>query len=106
MTGSEDPDLRKKAVAPGCHFFPKPLLISTLMAWVREYEGRFDLSEPLASDLFLPAKKEDLYVGPEDGRSGADAGIPHLFSSASQILWKISTGEPVPDIVLKIPFCS
>jgi CheY-like chemotaxis protein len=60
MTGTEDSELRKRAAVLGCHFFPKPLLISTLVAWLKECEKRFDLSEPLASDLFLPAKKKSL----------------------------------------------
>lgn len=60
MTGDEDTGLRKRAAVLGCHFFPKPLLISTLLAWLKECEKRFDLSEPLASDLFLPAKKKSL----------------------------------------------
>jgi hypothetical protein len=58
MTVSEEPNLRKRAAALGCHFFPKPLLISTIMAWVRECERRIDLSEPVASELFLPAKEK------------------------------------------------
>jgi CheY-like chemotaxis protein len=58
MTASEEPNLRKRATALGCHFFPKPLLISTLLAWVRECESRIDLSEPVASELFLPSKKK------------------------------------------------
>jgi CheY-like chemotaxis protein len=64
MTGDEDSGLRKRAAVLGCHFFPKPLLISTLLAWLKECEKRFDLSEPLASDLFLPAKKKSLRVAP------------------------------------------
>jgi CheY-like chemotaxis protein len=60
VTGNEDSGLRKRAAVLGCHFFPKPLLISSLLAWIKECEKRFDLSEPLASDLFLPAKKESL----------------------------------------------
>jgi CheY-like chemotaxis protein len=62
MTGNEDSELRKHAAVLGCHFFPKPLLIATLTAWIKECEKRFDLSEPLASDLFLPAKKKTLSV--------------------------------------------
>jgi len=64
MTGDEDSGLRKRAAVLGCHFFPKPLLISTLLAWLKECEKRFDLSEPLASDLFLPAKKKSRRVAP------------------------------------------
>lgn len=60
MTGNEDSGLRKRAAALGCNFFPKPLLISTLLAWLKECEKRFDLSEPLAADLFLPAKKKSI----------------------------------------------
>ena len=66
MTGREDPELRKRAAVLGCHFFPKPLLISTLLAWLKECENRIDLSEPLAADLFLPAKKKSLQVGLND----------------------------------------
>jgi CheY-like chemotaxis protein len=69
MTGSEEPNLRKRAAALGCHFFPKPLLISTLLAWVRECESRIDLSEPVSSELFLPGKKEALHVPLKRGKS-------------------------------------
>lgn len=62
ITGTDDSEIRKRAAVLGCQFFPKPLLISTLLAWVKECEKRIDLSEPLASDLFLPAKKENLSV--------------------------------------------
>lgn len=58
MTAHEDSALRRKAEALGCQFIPKPLLISTLVAWLGECEKRVDLTEPLASDLFLPAKKK------------------------------------------------
>lgn len=58
MTGNEDSELKQRAEALGCHFCPKPLLISTLMAWLKECETRFDLSEPLALDLYQPAKKK------------------------------------------------
>jgi CheY-like chemotaxis protein len=62
MTASEDSTLRKKAEALGCQFFPKPLPISTLVAWLRECEKRIDLTEPLASNLFLPAGKKSIEV--------------------------------------------
>ena len=62
MTGTDDSELRKHVAALGCNFFPKPLLISTLLAWLKECEKRFDLSEPLALDLFLPAKGKTLSV--------------------------------------------
>jgi CheY-like chemotaxis protein len=58
MTGNKDSELKQRAEALGCHFFPKPLLIPTLIAWLKECETRFDLSEPLASDLYQPAKKK------------------------------------------------
>jgi CheY-like chemotaxis protein len=58
MTAHEDPALREKTEALGCRFIPKPSLIPTLAAWLQECEKRFDLTEPLASDLFLPAKKK------------------------------------------------
>ena len=64
MTGNEDSGLRKRAAVLGCHFFPKPLLISTLLAWLKECEKHVDLSEPLASDLFQPARNESLQVAP------------------------------------------
>ena len=63
MTGTDNAALRKRTAALGCHFFPKPLLISTLLAWIKECEKRFDLSEPLTADLFLPARKKPLPVG-------------------------------------------
>jgi hypothetical protein len=47
----------------GCSFFPKPIPISVLEEWLKECQARFDLSEPLAAELFLPAKKKSLYVG-------------------------------------------
>jgi CheY-like chemotaxis protein len=59
MTGGEDSGLQERAAALGCYFFTKPVIISTFLAWLKECEERYDLSEPLASDLFLPAKKKD-----------------------------------------------
>jgi CheY-like chemotaxis protein len=64
MTGNDDSGLRNRAAVLGCHFFSKPVRIATLIAWVKECEERFNLSEPLASDLFMPAKKKSLYVAP------------------------------------------
>jgi CheY-like chemotaxis protein len=58
MTGDEDSELRKQAAALGCHFFTKPLLVSTLIAWLKECEKRFDLSEPLAAELYQPQSKK------------------------------------------------
>lgn len=55
MTALDDPELRRQAELLGCCFLPKPMSISTITAWVKECEKRFDLSEPLASDLYLPA---------------------------------------------------
>jgi CheY-like chemotaxis protein len=75
MTGADDAAIRKRTEALGCHFFPKPLLISTLLAWLRECEKRFDLSEPLAADLFLPAKKKPLPVGLADHGEGNTADM-------------------------------
>jgi CheY-like chemotaxis protein len=60
MTAHEDPALRKKAEALGCKFIAKPSLVSTLAVWLRECEKRVDLAEPLASELFLPAKKKSI----------------------------------------------
>ena len=62
MTGGEDPSLRRRVAALGCHFLPKPVLVPTFLAWLKECERNFDLSEPLASDLFLPAKQENLSI--------------------------------------------
>jgi CheY-like chemotaxis protein len=62
VTGNEDPVLQERAAALGCHFFLKPLSLTTLFAWLKECEERFDLSEPLASDLYLPSRKEDLFI--------------------------------------------
>jgi CheY-like chemotaxis protein len=62
MTGKDDSQLRERAAVVGCQFFPKPVLLSTLLAWIKECEERFDLSEPLASDLLLPGKKENFYI--------------------------------------------
>jgi hypothetical protein len=36
--------------------------LTTLFAWLKECEERLDLSEPLASDLYLPSRKEDLFI--------------------------------------------
>lgn len=47
-------------------FPPKPITISTIIAWVKECEKRIDLSEPLASDLYLPAKGKSLYAALSD----------------------------------------
>jgi len=62
MTGCDDSTLITKTEALGCQFFPKPLHIPTLVAWLRECEKLFDVTEPLASDLFLPAKKKSISV--------------------------------------------
>lgn len=64
MTGVDDPMLRQRTAELGCHFFPKPIHISVLLEWVKECEGRLDLSEPLAPDLFLPGKKTTICVDP------------------------------------------
>jgi CheY-like chemotaxis protein len=60
MTGCADPELREKAAALGCAVFPKPLDLSNFIAWLQECEKRFDLSEPLASELYQPEKKKTL----------------------------------------------
>ena len=62
MTGNADSRLSEHAAVLGCQFFPKPVHISTILAWAQECEKRVDLSDPLASDLYLPAKKKSLYV--------------------------------------------
>lgn len=64
LSGREDSTLRQRAEALGCQFFPKPVLISTILAWIKEREGDLDLSEPLASELFLPAKDKTFRVFP------------------------------------------
>jgi CheY-like chemotaxis protein len=63
LTGRDDEEIRRRAEVMGCSFFSKPLPISVLMDWIRECQRRTDLSEPLAKELFLPAKKKSLYVG-------------------------------------------
>jgi CheY-like chemotaxis protein len=60
ITGSEDSELRKKTAELGCHIFPKPLIIPALIAWLQECEKRFNLSEPLASELYQPQRKRTL----------------------------------------------
>ena len=62
ITGRDDSELRKRAEALGCHFLPKPVDIHTILAWIKGCEERIDLSEPLAPDLFLPAKKKAFCV--------------------------------------------
>jgi len=62
MTGNADSRLSEHAAVLGCQFFSKPVSISTIIAWVKDCEKRVDLSDPLASDLYLPAKKKSLYV--------------------------------------------
>lgn len=64
ITGNDDPELRERIELLGCQFLPKPMSISTIITWVKECEKRFDLSEPLASDLYLPAKGKPLCVAP------------------------------------------
>jgi hypothetical protein len=64
MTGDEASRVSEQADVLGCQFFPKPVPISTIIAWVKECEKRVDLSESLASDLYLPAKKKSLHVSP------------------------------------------
>jgi CheY-like chemotaxis protein len=60
MTGCVDAELREKAAALGCPIFPKPLDLSNLIAWLQECEKRFNLSEPLASELYQPQRKKSL----------------------------------------------
>ena len=62
LTGREDSELRTRAEALGCHFLPKPVPIHVMLALVKECEGRVDLSDSLAFELFLPAKQEPLLV--------------------------------------------
>lgn len=64
MTGNEDSRISEHADVLGCQFFLKPVPISTIIAWVKECEKRVDLSDSLASELYLPAKKKSLYVAP------------------------------------------
>lgn len=63
MTGNADPALKERAETLGCRFLNKPMNISEITSWVRQCEKRFDLSEPLAADLYLPAAKKALCVG-------------------------------------------
>ena len=53
ITGNRSPMLKKRAEALGSQLFLKPLSLSTLLAWLKECQGRIDLSEPLASSLSL-----------------------------------------------------
>ena len=62
MTGDEASRVSEHADVLGCQFFPKPVPISTIIAWVKECEKRVDLSDSLASDLYLPAKKKSIHV--------------------------------------------
>lgn len=60
MTGNEGSELRKRVAELGCRVFPKPLGISSLIEWLQECEKRFNLSEPLASELYQPQRKKSL----------------------------------------------
>ena len=60
MTGNEDSELRKRAAELGCRVFSKPLSISTLIEWLQECEKRFNLSEPLASELYQPQREKTI----------------------------------------------
>jgi CheY-like chemotaxis protein len=62
MTGAEDTALRERAAVLGSRFFPKPVPVAAFLAWLQECERRVDLSEPLASDLYLPAKEKTFTV--------------------------------------------
>ena len=64
MTASGDQEIRRRAEALGCHFFSKPLRLPLRMECLKECKPRFDLSEPLASELYLPEKKNYRYVAP------------------------------------------
>ena len=57
LTGNDDPEIKKAAEALGCQLFTKPPLISALITWLEECQQRFNLAEPLASELYFPAKK-------------------------------------------------
>jgi len=58
ITGTDDPALKERVELLGCRFIKKPMNLSEITAWVRICEKNFDLSEPLASDLYLPATKK------------------------------------------------
>ncbi len=60
MTALDDPGLKERAEGLGCRFLTKPMNISEITSWVRQCEKRFDLSEPLARELYLPAKGKSL----------------------------------------------
>lgn len=62
ITGLVDQELIERAELLGCQFLSKPIRISTITAWVKECETRFDLSEPLATDLYLPATGKSFRV--------------------------------------------
>lgn len=62
MTALADSELRERVELIGCQFLSKPMSISTITAWVKECEKSFDLSEPLASDLYLPATGKSFSV--------------------------------------------
>jgi len=55
ITAREDPKLKERTELIGCQFISKPMRIAAITAWVKECEKRINLSEPLASDLYLPA---------------------------------------------------
>ena len=60
MTGSADPEMKDKAADMGCRVFFKPPDFSALLTWLQECEERFELSEPLATELYQPERKKTL----------------------------------------------
>ena len=64
ITGNEDSKIAERATVLGCQLFPKPVPVSTIITWAQECEKRVDISEALASDLYLPARKESFCIAP------------------------------------------
>ena len=64
LTGRDDDEIKKRTEDLGSSFLSKPLPIAVLEEWIRECITRVDLSEPLAKELFHPANKASLRVGP------------------------------------------
>ncbi|MBI5847899.1 MAG: response regulator [Nitrospirae bacterium] len=62
ITGNDLSELKLQTELLGCRFMLKPMRISAITEWVKECEKRFDLSEPLATDLYMPATGKQLCV--------------------------------------------
>jgi DNA-binding response OmpR family regulator len=75
ISGFLDDEYIRKVGEMGCAFFKKPFLLTDLDPWIKECEGRMDLSRPIGvrrSELRHPANEEVAYrCGKNDEKRNA-----------------------------------